>query len=950
MRNTKIIHDVTLKHMKMNKKRTVISVVGIALMVMLLTCVLTGKDTAFNYFTELASKQSGSYHFAVYNINKDQLNTIRNYDEVTEIAVTEDLKYFEFGQTGNPQRPFLNLRRYSPEAMDWMNIEVTEGRLPENQNEIVISESAIAEGSAVKVGDKIACETFTRYWTNENDTGKTVIPSPFLEIPAGEKVELPFNMFYFEPGNEFYDTHEEIHEPTGFSKEMTVVGIIRTPVFENPGYAWYAAISTVDENSLQSDTFNALFMTKNVPDNSDFYLRLRDLVGYDNYESNDGVLIFSGNSGDESLNFIATAAQGFFVVLIALISIMLIYNVFAISYDERAKYLGMLSSVGATGKQKRSSVYFEAMVLLVPALPAGFLAGLGAVKVAANAAGPMAQKMFSFNGEGIIDHEPVLCIKPAAVIAVILLSIATVFISALIPAHKISKVGPIESIRGSKKAAKHKSDKDPDKYINRSAAGMLASRFLKNDKSKSFGIIRAVAIFFLVTVVVNFAAMLIVCMTDYKLRDNDIYFSYYKDRGYYMMIQGTETPFDTQGFVKNIEETDGVTDVSVVKESSFTFYIGEESLSEEYWEDLYEIISLYYEPGKYTLEEFNEFYRYKDPRFAANVGLLAIEDDLFARIADDIGAVSYGEGEMPCIILNEAAVSTDSYRIAGQNARDYRYMEMKNPVNVNSGDILPLYPMCLTRAEAEELGYDLSEIIFPEIELDGPAEFRVIGKVKSEDVSDYFSGAGDMAIHIIVPMSVADYAEKVSVSQLDTMIFFDCSNDGSLQVLSGMTDALQAEGRYAAMFTITGQVAEYKDIISYLIRVVLIVFTGISSAICLLNVYSSISALMVSRRKHIAVLKSMGSTFSQMLSAEIRESLGMLIRSFAAAVPLAAVICWWLTKTLVSRFGYFTVSIPVAEASILLVIIVAAVLLMTVICLRRENKTDIISEIKRESV
>ena len=950
MRNTKIIHQVTLKHMKMNAKRTVLSVVGIALMVMLLTCVLVGKDTAFAYFTDLAAKQSGAYHFAVYNIDKDQLETIRNYDEVTEIAVTEDLKYTEFDQTGNPIRPFLNLRRYSPEAMEWMNIEVVDGRLPENSNEIVISESALADGSTVKVGDKIDCETFTRYWTNTRDNGTTVIPFPFLEIPAGEKVELPFNMFYFAPGNEFYETHEEIHESTGFSQEMTVVGIIKTPSFENSGYAWYSAISTVDAENLQSDTFNALFLTKPGSIDNEFYFKLRELVGNDNYEANDGVLIFSGGSGDESLNFIATAAQGFFVVLIVLISIMLIYNVFAISYDERAKYLGMLSSVGATGKQKRSSVYFEAMVLLAPALPVGLIAGLAAVKAAANAAGPMAQKLFNFDGSGILDLSPSLSIKPVSLIAVIILSIATVLISALIPAHKISKVGPIESIRGTKKASKHKGTGNPDKLINRSAAGMLSSRFLKNDKSKSFGIIRAVAIFFLVTVVVNFAAMLIVCMVDFKLRDNDIYFSYYKDRGYYITIQGTEEPFDTEGFVESMEKLDGVSDISIVKGSTFSLYIGEDSLSEEYWESLYEIMSLYYEPGKYSVEEFNEVFRYKDARFAADVGFTAVEDDVFAKIAEETGALSYGEGEMPCIILNEASVSTTSFSIAGQSARDYRYLEIINPVAVNAGDNLPLYTMCITRAEAEELGYDTSNMLFPEIETEGPVEFRVIGKVKSEDVKDYYSGAGDMCIHVIVPMSVAGYIDKINVSQFDSNIFFNCSSDESLQILSETTETMEAEGRYAHMFSTANPVAEYKDIISYLIRIVLVVFTAIASAICLLNVYSSISALIVSRRKHFAILKSMGSTFNQMLSAEIRESLGMLIRSFAISVPLASLICWWLTKTLVSRFGYFTVNVPVAEALILLVIIVAVVLLLTVICLKRENKIDIIEEIKRESI
>ena len=948
MRNTKIIHDVTLKHMKMNKKRTVISAVGIALMVMLLTCVLVGKDTAFKYFTELAAKQSGAYHFAVYDINRDQLETLKNFDEVTDTAVTEDLKYAEFGQSGNPNRPFLNVRRYSPEAMEWMNIELVDGRLPENSNEIVISESAVKDGSSVKIGDKIDCETFTRYWIYTRDSGSTVFQFPFLELPAGEKVELPFNMCYFAPGNEFYADHEEIHEPTGFSQEMTVVGIIKRPVFEQPGYAWYAAISMVTEEDLQSDTFNALLMTKGIPTNSDFYLRLRELVGDGNYEANNSVLVFSGSSDDASLNFIATAAQGFFVVLIVLISVMLIYNVFAISYDERAKYLGMLSSVGATGKQKRSSVYFEAMVLLLPALPAGFLLGLGVVKIAANAAGPIAQKMFGFDGSGLLDMYPSLDIRFTAVIAVILLSVATVLISALIPAHKISKVGPIESIRGNKKASKHKGNKNPDRLINGSASGMLASRFLKNDKSRSFGIIRAVAIFFLTVIVVNFAAMLIIAMVDYKLRDNSIYFTYYKDRQYYIVIEGTEEPFDSEGFVRNISALEGVSDIALAKDSNFTLYIGEASLSEEYWNDLYEIISLYYEPGTYSVEQFNEEFR--DPRFAVDAGILAVNDELFAKIAEDTGALSYGEDEMPCIVLNEAAVSTDLFRVAGEHASDYRYLEMKDPIAVNKGDILPMYPMCISRAEATELGYDLSEIIFPEIELDGPAEFRVISKVKSEDVSEYFNGEGDMAIHIIVPLSVADYLEKISVSQLDSVIFFNCTSEVTLQTLAEATENMEAEGRFANMSRTSGNITEFKDVIAYLVRIVLTVFTGIASAICLLNVYSSISALMVSRRKHIAVLKSMGSTFGQMLSAEIRESLGMLIRAFAVSVPLAALICLWLTKTFVSRFGYFTVVPPVAEAAVLLVMIVAAVLLMTVICLKRENKIDIIEEIKRESI
>ena len=142
--------------MKMNVKRTILSIAGIALMVMLLTCVFVGKDTAFRYFVDIVSAKKGSYHYAVYDIDREKLDQIKSMEGITEIAVTEDLKYSDFEMSANPQKPFVNVRRYSPSAFEWMNIKLVDGRLPENGNEIVISEEAIKDGSAVKIGDKIS--------------------------------------------------------------------------------------------------------------------------------------------------------------------------------------------------------------------------------------------------------------------------------------------------------------------------------------------------------------------------------------------------------------------------------------------------------------------------------------------------------------------------------------------------------------------------------------------------------------------------------------------------------------------------------------------------------------------------------------------------------------------------------------------------------------------------
>ena len=77
------------------------------------------------------------------------------------------------------------------------------------------------------------------------------------------------------------------------------------------------------------------------------------------------MLAFSANGSDSVVSSLTVFIETFFVVLIMAASLILIYNVFQMSYRERTKYLGMLSSVGATGRQKRCSVYYEAGCLLL---------------------------------------------------------------------------------------------------------------------------------------------------------------------------------------------------------------------------------------------------------------------------------------------------------------------------------------------------------------------------------------------------------------------------------------------------------------------------------------------------------------------------------------------------------------------------------------------------------
>ena len=63
MNRKNIVFYVTKQYMKQNKKRTFTTFLGIVFMVLLMTCVFVGKDTALKYLEKMAEKNSGSWHY-----------------------------------------------------------------------------------------------------------------------------------------------------------------------------------------------------------------------------------------------------------------------------------------------------------------------------------------------------------------------------------------------------------------------------------------------------------------------------------------------------------------------------------------------------------------------------------------------------------------------------------------------------------------------------------------------------------------------------------------------------------------------------------------------------------------------------------------------------------------------------------------------------------------------
>ena len=224
---------------------------------------------------------------------------------------------------------------------------------------------------------------------------------------------------------------------------------------------------------------------------------------------------------------------------------------------------------------------------------------------------------------------------------------------------------------------------------------MLSSRFLKNDKSKSFGIIRAVAIFFLVTVVVYFGTSLVIMMADFKLKDNNIRFKYGADRDWVFQIYDLQDLMTREEVRSIIENAEGTSDITVCRYGSFELEIDNDSLSDEYWDAYYKIASMFYKPGELTKEDFLKDEKNGDYH-QRPVGVIAFEDEVFNKMAKEVNAVSAGEGEMPCIVVTNLSISTDQFMMG--KARDFKYIEVNDPYKVQEGeDLLPVGTGCLFR-------------------------------------------------------------------------------------------------------------------------------------------------------------------------------------------------------------------------------------------------------------
>lgn len=476
----KVLNKFTIKNLKLNKSRTIVTIIGIMLSCALIMVVAGMAASAQQTMVNLQINVTGNYDLFVKGANKKIIDNAQANRNVKDIYIKQNLGCAYLPQAKFDTKPYINVVAFNEKSFtDCFNVTLKEGRLPQNGNELVLSQSVIENSKAdYKIGDTVAL-----------DLGKRVYDSG-AEIPLDDTD-------YFNDTNgteKLVDTHK---------KTYTVVG-----VFNKVSSSYFAA----DNFSASSSAFtlaeenadiNDLFISFTSDGEKDYITTSGEILNLtgDDFESlkNDfEVYLENGDFDEASINKDLLRYKGFalsdeymrmllslaviIIVIIAISSIFVIRNSFAISITEKTKLYGMLASIGATSKQIRHNVLFEGFMLGIIGIPAGILLGVGVIYLLVVILNALLGSML--NG---ISFAFALPWWVAAVSAV--LSAVIILLSTLSSAFRASRIAPITAIRGNNDIKinknKRKSYKAP-KFIKKlfGVGGEIAYKNLKRSKKK----------------------------------------------------------------------------------------------------------------------------------------------------------------------------------------------------------------------------------------------------------------------------------------------------------------------------------------------------------------------------------------------------------------------------------------------------------------------------------
>lgn len=841
-----IFLKMTYRQMVKNKVRTLVTIIGIMLSAALITAITVFIASLHKSMLDYKIKESGNWYGVIEQVDlKEGLEKIRQDSDI----LSERLMY-NIGSTIEEQDGHqISVKAFSDENEISLPLELTEGRMAENSKEIVVASDLITSGI-------------------------------LADCKVGDTVELA------------------LADTQGY----TVVGLYEDAGFNIGSGSGYVVYTKYDENTKNVESADVYIRVKN-PKNTFAVLKRYSDASYET-GYNLGLLRLSGISVYSSYYSFITTIAVIVIVLVVGASVLLIYNSFVISLNERTKQFGLLSSVGATKAQLRKCVLSEAFLVSIAGIPLGILVGVAGIGITLfGVRASMKSIAASMVSLGEMKLYP-------AIAAAAVVSLFTVLISTFIPMIRISRMSAIEAIRQNGDIQLSRRKIRCSKIFRKlfGVEGVISRKNFKRSGKRYRTTIFSLFVSIVMFVSASAFGKYLVLMVEenYKLGEYDVYYR----SGSLEDIEKEEP------VIEKLKQVQGVKESSTTLSAGLFWYKADENsayLTEEYKTEQKksENASVSYNDGKTLMFVYG------------------IADDLYERYLQQNGLSkdTYMNTENPVYLLYTNRRVTDT---KSGKRKDY-------PVFANQAFTLKacFYPE--TEDENEQEEKQAADIDFN--------IGRTVDKLPYAVQTD-LRYQNDI---VLCSRTMAEkLTQKMQYRQGGLITYFKTTDH--MAVYEQMQKILKDNGQYFR-YSLVDEAMEYESYrsIIYVVKVFSYGFLVLMSLIAMANVFNTISTNMMLRRREFAMLKSIGMTeqgFGKMLYF---ECLMYGSKALLYGIPVSVLISVWIAKT-INNVQVLVLDIP-WKAILISVLSVYFIVFVTMIYSKKKlQKLNLIGCIKEENI
>ena len=958
-----IFSRFALRSLKRNRTRTIVSIIGVALSVALITAVLTSVVSLTNMLIERTASDEGWWYAEAAGITAEDLERLQNDQEVTDLTVIADMGTISLGEDNSDIFGKYLYAKTWPHDLDASEPlistpEIVAGRAPEAPGEILLPHPlqnaelapcglTTADGGPIEVGSRITLDLGTRTVTNRED-GASVTTTAI----RGDYIDEA--------------TQTETYEADLGHIEGTVVGFYRaygySTIYSLQGNIAYvfdngSAVDRAITDDSAATWAGAIFRTANPADAGP----LADEIVNVHERTTDGastvhssLIRWMGVTPDTAIWNTLYQIAGILAAVVVVAGVSLVYNSFAISVAERTRQFGLLSSLGASRRQLRRTVLIEALAIGGVGIPMGIALGVAGCFV-----------VFGLLGEGIAalsgGTQASVIVSPVALGIAAVLGLVTLLVSAWIPAIRASRVSAVDAIRqtqdvhltrrarrAQRKAARRSASETTERSLGLAGRifgipGFIAHKNLTRASSKGRVTVAALAVS---------VALLI---TSGSIAD--------------VMSYASGTTVDTmegQDLLLYIDVTGAGADQSLALADGKVDGPGMQDALSRFYADVQYVDGV--TPNGYMTSYVADAFI---PAGVLNDGIMGL-DGSAPLLANGSW---YGSAYVNFVDEATWEAYIDSLGLDRATFCDpARPLAIAvNSYDVNNGETYGNYQPFKATGTIESLEFaDLNGHFVSSIEDDPAGGLRAL----------YYDNEGN-PVYLPYDEAVAN-TQKIEVGALANTRPACVNSSGTLQLilpasaigLSANTGYLRASmsidtGGDAAAATQTQETLEsiaedYPELdITYTnvaqgklqarlmattVNTFIYCFAVITGLIAVANVFNTLANALILRQREFAMLKSVGMgnrAFRRMIAYECAS---YAVRGFLIGSALALLVSWGLYQSMMLSYSTYEFHLPWVQIGIAVVVVIAVIVASVMYALRRTRTASVVEALREDTV